>query len=67
MVIGLLISPAAQAQAPRSRAEAAAFCYDVIRYIAGGGTDQRYRICMADLGWPLPGKAEDRKALRENQ
>lgn len=62
----LLLASAAQAQAPRSRVEAAAFCYEVIRYTAGGGTDQRYRVCMADLGYPLP-KAKDKSDLRENQ
>jgi hypothetical protein len=49
----LLVSQQALAQAPRTRAEAAAFCYDVIRYTAGGGTDQRYRMCMFDLGYPV--------------
>ena len=54
----LLCSTATHAQAPRSRAEAQAFCYDVIRYTAGGGTDQRYRMCMFDLGYPVA-KADD--------
>lgn len=49
----LLVSHEASSQAPRTRAEAAAFCYDVIRYTYGGGTDARYRMCMFDLGYPI--------------
>jgi hypothetical protein len=60
VVLLVLLGQTAQAQAPRTRAEAAAFCYDVIRYTAGGGTDQRYRMCMFDLGYPVA-KADDEK------
>jgi hypothetical protein len=63
LLAAALICPvSSHAQAPRSRAEAAAFCYDVIRYTAGGGTDQRYRVCMADLGYPVAKNSKDERA-----